>query len=40
MLRGRVYIDKVRQKNRLFQTEGHSFLDKMTEGHIALMTYY
>ena len=32
MLRGRVYIDKVRQKNRLFQTEGHSSLDKMTEG--------
>ena len=24
MLRGGVYIDKVRQKNRLFQTEGHS----------------
>ena len=30
MLRGKVYIDKVRQKNRLFQTEVHSFLDKMT----------
>ena len=25
-----VYIDKVRQKNRLFQTEVHSLLDKMT----------
>lgn len=30
MLRVGVYIDKMRQKNRLFQTEGHSFLDKMT----------
>ena len=30
MLRGGVYINKVRQKNRLFQTEVHSFLDRRT----------
>ena len=40
MLRGRVYIDKVRQKNRLLRQKDIDLLDKMTEGHIGLMTYY